>query len=1150
MRRTHSHLTRWEPTQTPLPPSWPHLLNELEQETRGLPRSPQAYALNVRYELATVGDLLQIWGLPWPVVGAGYLLSYEDMLLQKQEIDDLVEIQEHKREALHYLRCIEDDDLFTLLHPPYKDPGALLIALAVYTAALKKHAQQKLQGQRYRPEEYAQIENVGRTILHISKRLGMWDFKRQTEDLIEAICNTERYVEDGQEYRHILKKDAARLDEIQRLLSRFYTETTGDEIHIGWVACGIAGLKRRQQDAYTTATTQKSELTGTDLVTFDIAVPRVKDCYAAFGVISQLGYIQDRVSDQIANPKPNGYSHIALNLILNPHHPLFRGIGWLQERSCSCLLQIATEVMQTIMHYGCLYPACYQIYAQSDARVEEEGDSKQFWQSSEGRVFTSMREDIQRSSSPSREPAKPIVVYDKNRAFVALPKGATALDFAYEIDIELGEKAAEAFVNNRKVELKRVLDAGDIVEIRTARETLVQEHWLEEPYAITPKARRHIKELLKRIHLERRGFDLIREGLERRRYTLPLEDLDEQIRQLVKEHKLGTRKSYLEQVSEKDEGYYSVEWATRHIIAAITARNTTSISDEPNWIPIQLAADSNPYRPLRLCATCEPSYVRHKEIVGYARRSADDLIVHSIHCPRIESIKQEHSSFMHTLTWRYDPALIKIGFLVVAQDRRGLVLDITRRLRKHQCVLLAIRADAILKFKKAEIRFTIETHDLHEALNIREEIKSIITVKYAEFDPTTTTSSMYNQLEHLQKGQKESYIAVQEIESDLEQRAPILRNPFDISRPASAGMFFGRSEEVKVLQRELCEGERGRAILLYGPRRSGKSSLCKNFLNNYVRTPCCTVFVSLQGASSQKEAEILEQIAEQIRTAFQEQHQLCGPSWQDLPDRDPEKRFKNLIEAYLTQRAPLRLLLTLDEFGGAFQAFEAGILQLRFFTYWRELISEVPQLSLILVIPSSAHRLINQGPLSNAFSFAQPLPLAYLDHKSAERLLVDPLREQYIALYPGVAVKAIELTGGNPYYMTLLGQQLIIQLNREPQKQLITEEDLQEIVEYIISTNSPQNFLFYREELQSKDEQKMLEAIVELTSHSNQPSISRKKLMAQLKLSENVIAAILHRLRSGLIVKEYEGNSVNPYYTFSIALVWHWMKRNRWFFTA
>ncbi len=211
-------------------------------------------------------------------------------------------------------------------------------------------------------------------------------------------------------------------------------------------------------------------------------------------------------------------------------------------------------------------------------------------------------------------------------------------------------------MNNRKVELKRVLDAGDIVEIRTARETLVQEHWLDEPYAITPKARTHIKELLKRVHLERRGFDLIREALERRHYVLPLEELDEQIRQLVKEHNLGSRKSYLERLPEKAEGKYSAEWAMQQIISALNARNTTAISEEPKWIPVQLVTDTNPYRPLRLCTTCQPTYTVHKEIVGYARRSAADLVVHSIHCPRILSVKQNQGTLVQTLTWKYGPA--------------------------------------------------------------------------------------------------------------------------------------------------------------------------------------------------------------------------------------------------------------------------------------------------------------------------------------------------------------------------------------------------------------------------------------------------------------------------------------------------------------
>ncbi len=91
--------------------------------------------------------------------------------------------------------------------------------------------------------------------------------------------------------------------------------------------------------------------------------------------------------------------------------------------------------------------------------------------------------------------------------------------------------------------------------------------------------------------------------------------------------------------------------------------------------------------------------------------------------------------------------VFKVGFFIVALDRRGLILDITRRLRKHQCILLTLRAEAILKFKKAEIRFTIETHDIHEALNIREEMSKIELLISIQFDPTATTASIYEQLE-------------------------------------------------------------------------------------------------------------------------------------------------------------------------------------------------------------------------------------------------------------------------------------------------------------------------------------------------------------------------------------------------------------------
>src|SRR5579859_1747677 len=78
-----------------------------------------------------------------------------------------------------------------------------------------------------------------------------------------------------------------------------------------------------------------------------------------------------------------------------------------------------------------------------------------------------------------------------------------------------------------------------------------------------------------------------------------------------------------------------------------------------------------------------------------------------------------------------------------------------------------------------------------------------------------------------------------EMVSMLPARAPVLENPFNISRPAGGNMFFGRSEEIKIMQRELCDAAEGRALLLYGPRRSGKSSLCKQFIERDIHARIC-----------------------------------------------------------------------------------------------------------------------------------------------------------------------------------------------------------------------------------------------------------------------------------------------------------------------
>jgi len=101
-----------------------------------------------------------------------------------------------------------------------------------------------------------------------------------------------------------------------------YYEATHRHLTVLCSKRGIAGLKRRIQDVHTTVSSQTIHLTGFDLVTFDVIVPAVQDCYVAFGVLSQLEHIK-HMTDQIANPKPNGYSRLTLDLNLQPQRHLY-----------------------------------------------------------------------------------------------------------------------------------------------------------------------------------------------------------------------------------------------------------------------------------------------------------------------------------------------------------------------------------------------------------------------------------------------------------------------------------------------------------------------------------------------------------------------------------------------------------------------------------------------------------------------------------------------------------------------------------------------------------------------------------------------------------------------------------------------------------
>jgi (p)ppGpp synthase/HD superfamily hydrolase len=300
------NLKPWKPIPTQPPIDWMVLAEALAEQARGLQHT---YVLRVRYDAQRVGNLLCSWGLPWQVVMAGYLWEHDEKQIRSANLPDVDQVLNHITQANLYMRYIEEENLPDLLAPPYHDLGALLIAVAVYYQTLQILLEQSNE-QPYTGVMQSQIESVGRTLLNIGKRLGMWYFKRDVEDLTEQLRSPRRFAEANQQRALILERDASMLEDVRQLLIAFYQEATQQRIAVFSSVCGIAGMKRFLQDVNTTATTQETQLTGFDLVTFHVMASTVQECYSAFGMLRQLGYIQGHVTDLIANPKANGCSNI------------------------------------------------------------------------------------------------------------------------------------------------------------------------------------------------------------------------------------------------------------------------------------------------------------------------------------------------------------------------------------------------------------------------------------------------------------------------------------------------------------------------------------------------------------------------------------------------------------------------------------------------------------------------------------------------------------------------------------------------------------------------------------------------------------------------------------------------------------------------
>lgn len=333
----------------------------------------------------------------------------------------------------------------------------------------------------------------------LAHRFGMAGIKAELEDLAFKFLEPE-------EYQALAEQVAAKRTEREQLIRTLRIPLEKELRRAEITEFDVTGRPKHLWSIF-----QKMRRRNTpfeqiyDMMAVRVIVRSVPDCYHVLGIIHHKWTpLQERFKDYIASPKSNGYQSL--------HTTIFGPGGHLFE------VQIRTLEMHRMAEYGIAAHWLYKVDRQPDELDRHFG-----W-------FRQLLELQQDTASPEEflEFLKVDLYQDEIFVFTPqgdvkqLPKGSTAIDFAFHVHTEVGLRCQGAKVNGRIAPLHRELKNGDTVEILTGPQARPSRDWLS--HVVTARARHKIKQWVR--HEEEKisqqlGRDILAREVRRRRLTAP-----------------------------------------------------------------------------------------------------------------------------------------------------------------------------------------------------------------------------------------------------------------------------------------------------------------------------------------------------------------------------------------------------------------------------------------------------------------------------------------------------------------------------------------------------------------------------------------------------------------------------------------------------
>ena len=478
---------------------------------------------------------------------------------------------------------------------------------------------ERLQNMRtlYVLDEESRKEKAKETLeilVPIAHRLGLSNIKSELEVNSlkyykpDAFKSVEELLDNTEEERNYC------VDEMKRRISELLKEN-----HIDFE---IKGRAKSIYSIYNKLQRGKKFSEIYDIYALRIIVNSESLCYQVLGLVHQaFKPKQNRFKDYIANPKTNMYQSL--------HTTVFGFDGKLYE------VQIRTKEMDDIAERGI---ASHWIYKEKGKKLQDSMEHKL-------QLFRSIMELSDENSSPedfvnvvkNEVLGDNIYVYTPKGDVFELPKGSTPIDFAYRVHTKIGETMVGAIVNDTIVPLNSELNDGDVVKIKTNKNSVPSQEWLN--IVKTSQAKNKIKAYFSKIDKDEaieKGKELLNKEIKRRKISTSsvLEKMDDILKEL--------------KITDENELYIGLATLKFHPVSVVGLAFKNDLNKEDYLLEKisntressfesknDVIIDGIDDFKITFANCCNP--IKGDKIVGYVSRG-NGIIIHNKNCNNIKDL--------------------------------------------------------------------------------------------------------------------------------------------------------------------------------------------------------------------------------------------------------------------------------------------------------------------------------------------------------------------------------------------------------------------------------------------------------------------------------------------------------------------------------